>query len=319
MTIFHKPKLIIPLAVAIALIAGIVLYPRVGVAPAVSLPDASEQLIASGAEVRLSFPKMGRVETVLVAQGEVVRKGQVLARLADPQAQGAITQARGALDLARAQYASLNSQYSTTKKQQDLLVENAYRTLLSLGLEGVPDKQDSNTPIISGTYTCGNEGSYILEPYSSSDNDSGYSIRYSGLEKGIMGVKYDNPVPLGSCGLMVKFNPALRINTGVAWTIAIPNTRSADYLTNKNAYDAAVSTREKVLADLSATIGGESDSSVAKAQVSAAEGAYLAAVGAYQSNVITAPADGTVSFIDDDLKVGQSVVANKTLITLTAN
>jgi len=319
MTVFHKPKIIIPIAALIALVAGVLLYGKVGVPPTVVLPDTSLQQIVSGSEVRLSFPKIGRVEEVLVSAGETVRKGQVLARLADPQVQGAITQAKGALDLARAQYALLNNQYSTTKKQQDLLVENAYRTLLSSGLEGVPDKQDATAPIISGSYACSKEGSYTLKPYASNDNDSGYSIQYSGLEQGVIGVKYDNPVSLGSCGLQVKFTPGSRINTSVTWTILIPNTHSTSYLANKNAYDATVSAREKVLADLAATIGESNESSVAKAQVSAAEGAYAAAAGAYQNNVITAPADGTISFVDEDLKVGQAVVANKTLITIVAN
>lgn len=89
-------------------------------------------------------------------------------------------------------------------------------------------------------------------------------------------------------------------------------------MANKNAYDLAVTTREKVLSDLATTIGEGETNSVARAQVEAAKGAYEAALGAYQSNLIVAPFDGTITFIDKDLKDGQSVVANKTVISVTA-
>jgi hypothetical protein len=194
--------------------------------------------------------------------------------------------------------------------------------LLSSGLAGTPDKQDKNVPIISGTYTCGKEGSYLIEPYGSSNGDTGYSFKYSGLESGISEVKYDNPIALGSCGLQIKFtNPSTTgtsFNSNIKWTIKIPNTESSTYLANYNAYELAKQNEEKVLSDLSTTLGSNSDTSVEKAQISAAQGAYDGAVGAYQNNLIIAPSDGTVSFIDKDLKVGQSVIPNKIVISITA-
>ena len=76
--------------------------------------------------------------------------------------------------------------------------------------------------------------------------------------------------------------------------------------------------KDKVLSELLATIGtNDGEMSVAKAQVDAARGAYEAALGAYQNNIITSPVDGTISFIDKDLKLGQSVVANKNIISIT--
>ena len=86
---------------------------------------------------------------------------------------------------------------------------------------------------------------------------------------------------------------------------------------NKNAYELALETRNKVLSELSKTIGSDNgDTSVAKAAVNAATGAYEAAMGAYANNIITAPYDGTISFVDKDLKVGQSIVANKNIISI---
>lgn len=320
--LLSKPKIIIPLIAIIGVIVVAISYNKVGKAPIVNVTlGASSQVIASSSSIDLSFPKTGRIAQVLVVNGQTVHKGEILAKLSAPDQEGVVSQAKGALDLAEAQFASLNSQYATTKKQQDLIVSNAYQTLLSSGLAGTPDKQDKNIPIISGTYTCGKEGSYLIEPYGSSNGDTGYSFKFRGLENGIAGVKYDNAIALGACGLQIKFtNPSTTgtsFNANIKWTINIPNTESSTYLANKNAYEQAKQNEEKVLSDLSTTLGSNSDTSVEKAQIRAALGAYQAAEGAYQNNLIVAPADGTVSFIDKDLVVGQSTTTNKTVISIT--
>lgn len=314
-----KPKIAIPASIIIVALLTVFAYGRIGVAPAVPSTvglSSSQSAVVSGGNVSLSFAKSGRVESVLVKEGDAVRAGQVLAKLSAPDAEGAVAQAKGALDLAQAQYASLNSQYKTAKEQQDLMVANAYKTMVSGSLEGVPSHQDQNTPIISGTYACGTEGSYRLKPYSSGDSDSGYSLAVSGLENVIIPVKYDNAVPLGTCGLEIKFNHVNSFDSSTTWTISVPNTKGSAYLANKNAYDLAVANRDKVLADLETNIGTNTTNSVAKAQIDAAQGAYQAALGAYQNNVIVAPVAGTVTFVDPDLKAGQSAVSGKSVISI---
>lgn len=313
-----KPKIIIPIVAIIGILVIAALYNRIGKAPVVNVAlDTSTPVITGDNSIDLSFPKTGRVADVLVQNGQSVHKGDVLAKLSAPDQEGVVNQAKGALDLAEAQYASLNAQYASTKKQQDLIVSNSYQTLLTSGLEGIPSKQDKNSIIISGTYTCGKEGTYELDPYSSNDSDTGYSFKYSGLETGITSVKYDNSVPLGSCGLQIKFTNTALFNPYNTWTISIPNTKSSTYLANYNAYELAKQNEEKILSDLSTTLGNNSSTSVEKAQVAAAQGAYDATLGAYQNNLIVAPQDGTVSFVDKDLKVGQSVIPNKVVISIT--
>ena len=318
--ILSLPKIVIPIFTIVGILIVILSYNNIGKAPKINLGD---QNIASqsnllGKTLDLSFSKGGRVDAILVAVGGVVHKGDVLAKLSAPDAEGLVSQTKGALDLAEAQYASLNSQYASTKKQQDLVVNNAYQILLSSGLEGTPSKQtSSNTPIISGSYSCGTEGTYKIKAYASSDGDSGYSFQYSGLESGISSVKYDNAIPLGNCGLQIKWSSATYFDDTVSWIIEIPNTKSSSYITNKNAYELAKANREKVLSDLATTIGTESgDASVAKAGVEAARGSYEAALGSYQNNLIIAPIDGVISFIDNNLKVGQAVLATKPVISI---
>ena len=125
-----------------------------------------------------------------------------------------------------------------------------------------------------------------------------------------------NPVPLGNSGLSILFSG--KFVPDLNWTITLPNTHSPAYAANKNAYELAMTTRDKVLSELAQNIGTTGDSSVAKAQVDAAQGAYDAAVGAYQANVITAPVSGSINFIDSNLKTGQSIDAGKTVVSITA-
>ncbi len=323
-SIFNNPKVLIPVIFVIAAVGGFFLYRSVGKAPVVNIPAdttpmASGTIVTNSAnnEFDLAFPQGGRVAAVAVKVGDHVTKGQVLATLQADAALGSVTQAKGALELAQAQYASLDVTYANAKKQQDTLVENAYRTLLSSGLAAVPSVQDdSHIPTISGTYTCDTTGSYVISPYPSGAN-SGFSFTYAGLEKGGGQITFNTPQPLGTCGLYVTF--AQGFSGATKWTVTIPNTQSASYVANKNAYDLAVTTRDQVLSQYAANLGknGSSAANTAKAAIDSAEGAYQTALGAYQNNVIVAPVSGTVSFIDTDLKVGQSVNASQTVISLT--
>lgn len=317
--ILSKPKIVIPVFFIIGIFATIIGFRYIGQAPVVNIKNSENIPIASGDGIDLSFIKTGKIESVLVSEGQEVKKGDILAKLSATDVEGTISQAKGALDLAEAQYSSLNSQYKTTKKQQDMIVLNNYQTMLSGGLEGTPDKQTDNKVVISGTYTCGKEGMYNIDPYKSSDSDTGYSFTYSGLESGVSAVKYENAIPLGKCGLQIKFVRGDYFNENINWTVNIPNTNSATYLANKNTYDLSVTTREKILSDLATNIGSDNqEMSVARAGVDAARGAYEAALGAYENSLIRAPMDGVITFVDSNLKVGQGVVANKLVISIKA-
>ncbi len=315
--ILSKPKIVIPISAILGVIAVVTGYRYIGKAPAVNMKSNEIPTTLNNKGVDLSFIKSGKIESVFVKEGQEVKKGEILVKLSATDSLGQVSQAKGALDLAEAQYASLNSQYKTTKKQQDMIVENNYQTMLSSGLEGTPDKQTDNKIIISGTYTCGKEGSYKIDPYRSSDSDTGYSFNYGGLESGVSSVKYENAIPLGKCGLQIKFVKGDYFNDNINWTVDIPNTKSSTYLANKNVYDLSVTTREKVLSDLATNIGSDNqEMSVARAQVDAARGAYEAALGAYENNIIKSPVDGVVTFVDKNINVGQSVAANKLIISI---
>jgi multidrug efflux pump subunit AcrA (membrane-fusion protein) len=327
--LMQKPKLVIPASAVAALLIGGAFYGSIGRAPSVTIQSTTtlETNSSSSGTVSLAFLKTGRISEVEVKEGDRVEAGATLAALDAADAKGALNQAKGALELAKAQYASLNVQYANAKKQQDVLVENAYRVLLSSGLAAVPENKtdgsvqtvdESQIPEISGTYTCDREGSYEIYPYASSGS-SGYSFNIKGLEETVGTVAYYTPQPIGSCGLYILFPAGYRLDSTIKWVIEIPNTRSENYAENKNAYDLALATRDQVLKQLETNLGaaGASETSTAQATIDAAEGAYEVALANYNNTSIVSPIAGTVTFVDDHLKMGENATANKTVITLT--
>ena len=319
-SILSKPRKVLSITFVVALIVGIIAVRYVGNPPTIKNIEniATSTVVTNGNTLSISFNASGRVASVSVAPGYKVTKGETLATLDAGVALGAVTQAKGALDLAKAQYGSLSIEYQNAKSQQDTLVNNAYRTLLSSGLQAIPYgiADETHNPIISGTYTCDTEGAYQIVPYPSSAN-SGFSFNLSELEIGSGNVTYGTPQPFGSCGLSITFVPGF--SGSAKWTVSIPNTKSSVYQANKNAYDAAVATRDQVLSQLSANLGqnGSSSADVSSATIQAAQGAYQTALAQYQNSIIFAPVDGVVTYVDANLKVGQSVVAGQPLITIT--
>ncbi|MDB5239362.1 MAG: Secretion protein HlyD [Candidatus Parcubacteria bacterium] len=341
-SILSKPALAIGLTLVIAIIIAAAVLPTVGQAPSVGMNAAATSTsgimnvnqiisatstyavgqpapVATGTPTQLAFPISGRIAAVNVRAGDTVNKGQVLASLDTAVAASAVAQAKASLDLAKAQYGSISLQYTNAKAQQDTLVNNAYRTLLSSGLQARPIGviDESHNPTISGTYTCGKEGSYQIDLYASGA-ESGYSFNVRGLEQGNGSVTYGAPQPLGTCGLFITF--VRGFGGGDKWTVEIPNTQSPSYQANRNAYDLAVSTRQQTLSQLGASIGqngSDTSANTASASVNVAESAYQAALAQYANNILVAPGLGTVTFIDSSLKVGQSVSANQRVITIS--
>lgn len=325
-----KPLFTTVAALIVCAIAGVIIVPQIGNAPAV--PAALEQQVvsttttnvsaaATGSAVQLAFPVGGRIGSVNVTVGDKVAKGQILATLDLSVASAAVAQAKAALDLAQAQFGAANLQYANAKTQQDTLVANAYHTLLSSGLEARPEgtNDESHNPIISGTYVCSKTGAYEIETYASGAA-SNYSFRAHGLEEGEGPVTYGTPVPLGSCGLSITFQSGF--SGGTKWTVDVPNTHSSSYQANKNAYDLAVVTRGQTLSQLAASIGqagAAPNAAVTSAAVSVAKAAYDAALAQYDNDLITAPNDGTVTYVDTSLKPGQAVSAAQRVLTVTSN
>jgi multidrug efflux pump subunit AcrA (membrane-fusion protein) len=186
---------------------------------------------ASASAVKLGFADQGRVSGVYVKEGDKVSKGQLLASI-------------DTSDL-------YLDNISKITKEQDALVANAYRNLLSSGLQVIPENISNGiiAATISGIYS-GPEGEYIIRVYGSG-TDTGKSFEISGLENGdTQPVVTDTAVPLGSRGLFIQFQG---IPDAGNWIISIPNKRATLYATYFNAYESAKATRDRVITDAQAS------------------------------------------------------------------
>lgn len=297
----------------------------------------------------LAFPSTGVVTDVLVTEGSEVKKGDILATLAAAQLVAERNEAVSALNAAQASYSqtvagprnetiavantslrNAEENLNRVTTEEGRKVANALSALLSIGLTAVatdPD-EDSVPPVISGTYSCSTEGSYSLAVYSSSGK-SGYSYNYTGLEKGTGSVSFEQPAPIGDCGLYLLFTEGTQYNNS-KWVIEVPNTRGASYTTLNNSYKLAQTQAKNAIAnaeDALALVTKENILSTAPSrstevtQSSAAVGQALARIAAIDAKItdrsIVAPFDGIVT--DVNITTGESAPLNSVITLLASN
>ncbi len=214
--------------------------------------------VAAENTASLAFPMGGIVSDVSVHEGDIVTEGQTLATLEQAELQAERRDAVSALRIAEADRDELiagprtearDVTHITTEIAEDALartitdaerkIENARRTLYSDALEALPTEKNTQRtpPTVSGTYVCAEGGTYTLHLYPSSAR-SGYSYRLSGIESGTFTAYTGSPASLGTCGLSLQFAED-EVYGQSEWVISIPNTRSATYVTNLNAYTLA--------------------------------------------------------------------------------
>ncbi len=294
--------------------------------------------VTSSTDLNLSFKGSGIVARVNVQVGDTAKAGDILANLDQKDQLASLTSARGSLAAAQANYQKVLDGSSSetvavaqrsvdvaqvsldnTKQQQDILVTNAYRNLLNSTPEAMPDENIGGTPVITGYYSSSEQGSYTIKAYQG-------ILTGTGLEK-LDPVKiYTNlALPLGTRGLYITFPPDYW--TGNTWTINIPNKNAANYLTNYNAYQAALNNRDATIRSAQAALDSAlaqlnlqkaqarpADISAAQAQVLSASGQVQAASASLENTIIRAPSDGTITTVD--IKVGEQASPAKAVIVL---
>lgn len=299
--------------------------------------------VVSSTDLSLGFEVADTVRSISVVVGDKVKKGAIIATLNSGEERAAVNSARGALLSAEARYkkvldGSSNEEIAlaqvnldnakkdleTTKKTQDTLVRNAYRRLLSDGLvaEPINSSYAVNIPKISGTYT-GVEGKYIVT-ISSLGSDF---VNISGIETG--NTKYSTTIsqPLGSKGLSIIFPTGTNSNQGGSWEIAIPNTTSSFYVSNLNAYNQALDTKESAISsaesfvaqreaelNLKRATARQPDVDNALADVITAQAGLDSANARLEKKILRAPADGTITKVD--IKIGEVSTPQKEVIVL---
>ncbi len=274
--------------------------------------------VTSQTNLNLSFDQSGEVKDIRVKVGDIVKKGQILATIDQLDEQAELTQARGALLVAQANYKkalrtleSAEGSLENVTREQEVLVRNAERTLLSDDLEAIPESADDGSsypPVISGTYNSSIEGDYVITMYASNAS-SGYSFRLSGLETGSGTVSTTSSVPLGTRGLYIKWPEGFEGRS--VWVVSIPNKRSSSYVTNLNAYNLALETQKteidnakRSILEKQAEFSNENiESEIAYAEVISAQGKVDSAQAKLEKKILRAPAPGTITAID--ISVGE--------------
>lgn len=272
----------------------------------VAKQDVKQTVIATGtvtseSNLNLGFKTSGVISRINVKIGDKVRQGQTLASLDARDAQAQVAVAQAGVGAAQVAVNNAKNSLASVTKQQATLVANAKSTLLSAGLTAEADTVTSVTITVSGNYT-GEEGSYKITPYY---GNSGAYFSYSGLENGIEPVTLGFATPLGTRGLYVTFSQTINYGN---WTINIPNTKSSSYVTNYNAYQAALETQNQQLTSAQGAVD------TALAQLASAKAQLLVANNAYQNNLIIAPISGLVTSVDS--KIGEQAAALKEIIVL---
>jgi len=315
-TLHHHPKRVAAISIVIALAIGIFGYIEINkkVPPPVVADNSSAGNTNSSSspshDLTLAFLVGGRIKSVSVKVGDKVSKGEVLAALDSGNTEGALAQAKAAyekiingatganVDVAKAAVNTAQVNLNGATKQQNILVQNAYSAFLNSSLAATPvgDYIGYSAPIVTGAYTCSQEGTYDIKTYSST---SGVSVGYSGLEEGSF-LLTNIPRPMGSCGLFLSYSGTQAPQTGAEFNVDVPNKNAPNYNSNSDAYQLALQTKEQTIASAQAALDQANASLTALVtaarpeDVAAAEGAVQIAQAAYENTIITAPNDGTV-------------------------
>ncbi len=286
--------------------------------------------VVSATDLSLSFSASGIIRTLPVSVGQKVYSGQVLATLDNGNEYAALKAAEARYQkvvdgtsnqdvaVAAASLASAQTSLTNTKRLQDTLVQNAYRALLNADLAPVLDSGVSGaTPVVTGTYTGSSEGSYEVTMYTS--GTGGY-FGWSGIETGSGQISTASPVPLGTKGLFIQFPANTDSIVGNTWSVLLPNTKSASYLSVYNAYQNALKNRESAVATAEAgVVQAQADLDLKKAPARTADLAVAAADVAaaqatYEKTVLRAPAAGTVVHVDS--KIGERADVAKEIVVI---
>jgi len=302
---------------------------------------SSNGTIESLQQAELRSQVMAPVSSIKVSIGDKVQAGQILVTLQNTDLNAQLSQAKASLkaqqarleemkngtrteelNLAQIRVDTAKQSLEDTKNQQNLLVRNAYQTLLNSSLEALPERSYGVTATITGTYNGQTEGEYDITIFPTS---SGYYFNVNGLSSG-SGLASTNPTPLGNEGLYISFSGTNLTGTE-KWTIKIPNTKAANYLTNYNNYQNALTGKETAInAATNALNSAQSSLTLALAgatveQIKSQEAVVEQAQATIENisaqidkTIIRSPISGTVSSLS--AKYGELITAGQAIASI---
>lgn len=337
--------------IAVAVIGYLILRPKTTVykeAYTTAFQDVRKTVISTGtvtsqSNLSLGFKSSGILTQLNVKVGDKVRAGQTLAVLDEKDASASIAQANAQVmsaqanldklingasnpDIQVAQVALDNakSAYRNTVSQQQILVDNAKAAMLNSTPQAIASStMTTATVTVSGSFTGKDQGAFTISLYDTI-NGQYYSVAGLGGESGP--VSRGLPQPIGN-GLYITFSTTGLLYSSTQWTIQIPNTLASNYLTNYNAYQAALQTQASAVSSADAAVktaqasldqkkaqARPEDLSAAEASLAQAQAQLQIARNTYANNIITAPINGQITSVD--IKIGEQVSALKEALVL---
>lgn len=302
----------------------------------------------------------GTITSLPVKQGQIIHKGQVIAVIDQRSNYVSLAQAKASLANVEANYqkllagatsedvliaqTSVNSAQTSldnakrtaeiVKQQQDLAIKNANSAILNSTPAVVAAQNNLTTATITlgGAYSGNQEGQYIITTYLGGD---GMHYRVSGLEILDRAIVIGISQPLGKQGITLTFSTSGILVPGSNWTVSLPNTQAANYLSNLNAYQSALLSQTQALNNAEASIvsaqnsleqqkaqlalkvaaAAPADVRMSLAQIQISQAQVYAAQAAISNNVLTAPFDGQIAAVN--LQVGEQ--ASGIIATLITN
>lgn len=266
----------------------------------------------------IGFEASGTVRDVSVSVNDIVYRGQRLASLSLGTLAAELQSAQAQVAIRRAQMSNTGLSLDAVREKQDTLVANAYSELLSNDLIAEPQSASYtvSAPVIGGRYI-GSEGTYKINVRVSPNGEA--DLMVFGLDSfGPIRVNKTTATPLGTTGLHIRFPDVIASYHNTIWYVTIPNTKSASYTTYYNAYQNALSERERALDDAEAQLRTqESGSSIAAAELAQAQAEVARIEALIGQRILTAPFDGVITAVD--ISPGESVSASNPALSIISN
>ncbi len=265
----------------------------------------------------MGFENGGIVRSVAVQVNDVVRKGQRLVSLDLGTLPAELARAQAAVAIKRAQIQNTQTNTNAIREKQDAVVATAYQNLLSQNLVAEPesDAYTQQPPIITGRYA-GAEGVYKIIIDRGTQNNP--TLRTFDLERTPeRTINKTGPTMLGTQGLYISFPETITSYVDTVWYVAIPNTKSAQYVTNYNAYEEALRERDRVIDDAEATLRQQSAGvSIAQAELLQAQAEVARIQALIGQRILTAPFDGVVTGVQ--VNIGESVTPGSGVVSMNS-
>ncbi len=260
----------------------------------------------------------GIITSVKVKPGDMVYTGQNLFSIDATDAQKGVRDAETSLQSAELALKTSQAQNSNTDIDQQTAVNNAYNNLLNSSPDAVPNNQNDistatnlASPIITGNYVLGKEGTINIHFYPSS---GGLSFSVSGLTNGSSIASTSIASPIGNSGLYLTLPAGNNFNSSTDWVINIPNKKASNYLSNYNNYQSALQTQKEASSGSTVT---ELNIETKQLAVTQAENALQDAKDTLAKYYINAPFSGTIASVP--VSVGDNASSGTTLGTIITN